>query len=423
MNATAQPIPYSNSRHLNLHHISPHNFGRFTLRALFDEARLLMGQERALQYRLAAVLRELDTREQIDGKPTRLPRWLHDNFGLTFGAAREKVRTARALGTLPLIDAAFRDGELSYSKVRALTRVATAENEEQLLALCRGSDAEGVERLVRQVKSRACLDDVQALIRSRSLSTRWDETGALVVQGRLTPEQGEVFLKALAKATETLTISSDTKSDSPDASDGTNSDTSVDTYWAHRADALVQVMADSLMVGVPSTPGDRHQVHVHVSAETLADTDTETETDAKNVPAETLHPETIRRLACDGGLVTIIENAKGSPLSVGRKTRAIPPSTRRALLSRDRHCQFPGCSQDRYVEGHHVVHWAKGGETRLDNLVLLCSRHHQAVHEFGYRIERTSEGGFEVAKPAGSNFAVSKPVCTSSSLSAPVQME
>jgi len=394
-NAIAQTHQSSNPHRLNLHHLIPHNFEHFTLHALLDEARLLMGQERALQYRLAAVLRELDSRAHHGGKPMRLPQWLHDNFGLTFGAAREKVRTARALGSLPLIDAAFRDGELSYSKVRALTRAATSENEEQLLTLCRGSDAEGVERVVRQVKTQACLDDVQALIRSRSLSTRWDETGALLVQGRLTPEQGEVFLKALAKATEVLKKSCDTERDSLDTNANANADTETDTYWAYRADALVQVMADSLIGGNPSAPGDRHQVHVHVSAETLAGENTETEIDKTHVPAETLHPETIRRLACDGGLVTIIENAKGGPLSVGRKTRAIPPSTRPALLSRDRHCQFPGCTQDRYVEGHHVVHWAKGGETRLDNLVLLCSRHHQAVHEFGYRIERTGTNGIK----------------------------
>ena len=160
-------------------------------------------------------------------------------------------------------------------------------------------------------------------------------------------------------------------------------------------------------------------MHVHVSAKTLAGTST----DKNNVPAETLHPETIRRLACDGGLVKIIENAKGSPLNVGRKTRAIPPATRRALLSRDRHCQFPGCSQDRYVEGHHVVHWAKGGETRLDNLVLLCNRHHRAVHEFGYRIERTSDGRFEVSSSLGANSSGLKSVCTGTFPSAPVQTE
>ena len=102
-----------------------------------------------------------DTRAHVDGKPLRLPRWLHQHFGLTFGAAREKVRTARALGKLPLIDAAFRDGALSYSKVRALTRAATPENEAELLARAKHTDAEGVERLVRCVKQQACIDDVQ----------------------------------------------------------------------------------------------------------------------------------------------------------------------------------------------------------------------------------------------------------------------
>jgi hypothetical protein len=148
-----------------------------------------------------------------------------------------------------------------------------------------------------------------------------------------------------------------------------------------------------------SAPGDRHQVVVHVAAEALAE-NVSAETFSVTIPAETpLHPETVRRLACDGGLLTIVEKDNGDPLNVGRKTRAIPPSTRRALLARDRHCRFPGCSHDRYVEGHHIVHWAHGGETRLDNLVLLCSRHHRAVHEFGYHIRRESDGTFRFMKP------------------------
>lgn len=366
---------------------------RYSLRALLDEARLLMGQEQALQYRLATVLRELDQRAHADGTPLRLPRWLHDHFGLTFGTAREKVRIARALGSLPSIDAAFRDGQLSYSKVRALTRAATSENEAELLAIALQTNAEGVEHIVRSVKQAECIGDVQAMLRSRSLSTRWDDSGALIVQGRLTPEQGEIFLKALAKATEALS--------------SLPSDANEDSYWTRRSDALIQVMADSLGAGGSGKnagkPGDRHQVIVHVAAETLAETGgthkikennkENNKQKKKNVPAGTLlHPETIRRLACDGGLVTILEDPKGEPLNAGRKTRAIPPSTRRALVSRDRHCQFPGCSQDKYVEGHHIVHWANGGKTKLDNLVLLCGRHHTAVHEFGYQIRRVNHG-------------------------------
>lgn len=378
-----------------LHYPLADDLSRYTLRALLDEARSLMGQERAVQYRLTVVLRELDQRAHADGTPMRLPRWLHDHFGLTFGTAREKVRTARALGALPAIDTAFREGRLSYSKVRALTRVATSDNEYQLLAAAQHTSAEGVEQIVRQVKQAECVGDVQAMIRSRSLSTRWDESGALIVQGRLTPEQGAVFLKALAKATEALAASDENQDEAANE----------DYYWARRADALTQVMADSLGGREASAPGDRHQVVIQVAAETLAGTEPQEDQPirSKNVPAGTfLHPETIRRLACDGGLVTILTNPQGEPLSVGRKTRAIPPATRRALVARDRHCQFPGCGQDRYVEGHHVVHWAKGGETKLSNLVLLCGRHHRAVHELGYRIRCASEADgarFKFLKP------------------------
>ncbi|MGE0621812.1 MAG: DUF222 domain-containing protein [Pseudomonadales bacterium] len=248
MNAQAAPV----------YNLVSEDFTQYSQLALLNQVRRLMAQERAVQYRLAACLRELDARDHLDGRPMRLTRWLHDVFGLTFGTAREKVRTARALGSLPLIDAAFRDGELSYSKVRALTRIATPENEAALLDRARQTSAEGVEQIVRSLKQQESLEDVQALIRSRSLSTRWDETGALIIQGRLTPEQGEVFLKALAKATEAVAGDSDRESDDEDR------------YWRRRADALVQVMADSLAGKTTSTLGDRHQVVIHVDAEALA---------------------------------------------------------------------------------------------------------------------------------------------------------
>ena len=295
-----------------------------------------------MQYRLAAALRELDARDSLDGTPLRLSRWLHDHFGLTFGVAREKVRTARALGSLPLIDTAFRDGELSYSKVRALTRAATPENEADLLERARHASAEGVEQLVRRVKQNECLDNVQTMTRSRAISTRWDETGTLIVQGRLTPEQGEVFLKALAKATEALREEAVTEEAVLE-----EAATEEDTYWAQRADALTHLMADSLTGTSTHSPGDRHQLMVHVSAETLSGELPGNQSDlskknGKNVPAETFfHPETLRRLACDGGMITVIEDTNGDPLSIGRKTRVIPPSMRRALVARDRCCQYP----------------------------------------------------------------------------------
>ena len=109
--------------------------------------------------------------------------------------------------------------------------------------------------------------------------------------------------------------------------------------------------------------------------------------DGTRLPAETL-----RRLACDCGLVATRTEADGSVLDVGRRTRSIPPAIRRALWLRDRGCRFPGCGHTRFLHGHHVQHWLAGGPTRLDNLVLLCSRHHRLLHEGGCFIERTADG-------------------------------
>jgi hypothetical protein len=103
-------------------------------------------------------------------------------------------------------------------------------------------------------------------------------------------------------------------------------------------------------------------------------------------------PETARRLCCDAGVVEITEDDHGSPLSVGRKTRTIPGSMKRALLQRDRTCRFPGCASRAFLEGHHIEHWADGGQTELSNMISICSHHHRFVHEYGYRIELGDDG-------------------------------
>jgi hypothetical protein len=100
----------------------------------------------------------------------------------------------------------------------------------------------------------------------------------------------------------------------------------------------------------------------------------------------------VRRLLCDGSIVPMTDDERGYPLDVGRKTRAIPPALRRALQSRDRGCRFPGCTNKRFTDGHHIEHWADGGETKLANLVLLCRVHHRLVHEEGFTVEHTSTG-------------------------------
>jgi hypothetical protein len=109
-------------------------------------------------------------------------------------------------------------------------------------------------------------------------------------------------------------------------------------------------------------------------------------------------------LACDASVVTIIEDEDAEPLNVGRKTRSIPPALRRALNARDRGCRFPGCPNTRYVDGHHIHHWAHGGETKLSNLVQLCRFHHRQVHEGKVIIQQLDDGALRFVKPNGESF-------------------
>jgi len=151
---------------------------------------------------------------------------------------------------------------------------------------------------------------------------------------------------------------------------------------ANRADALVAV-AESMLDHGPATRdgGDRYQAVVVVDAEVLVD-DTDGTCEVEDGPS--IDPETARRIACDAHILAILRGRGGEALDVGRSTRSIPRAIRRALRHRDGGCRFPGCTQTRYVDGHHVVHWAHGGPTALDNLVLLCRFHHRAVHEGGF---------------------------------------
>ena len=111
--------------------------------------------------------------------------------------------------------------------------------------------------------------------------------------------------------------------------------------------------------------------------------------------------DTARRLACDSTVVGIVEGEDGEPLDIGRKTRSIPAAISRALKARDGGCRFPGCDRTRFCDGHHIMHWANGGETKLENLITLCGFHHRLVHEGGYGLRRTDDGLFIFTRPDG----------------------
>jgi hypothetical protein len=147
--------------------------------------------------------------------------------------------------------------------------------------------------------------------------------------------------------------------------------------------------------------GERHQIVVHVDEETLRER-TAGRCELEEGPS--LAAETARRLACDASVIRVVENAQGQPLDVGRKTRSIPPALRRALNARDRGCRFPGCSNQRYVDAHHIHHWADGGETSARNLVTLCRFHHRQVHEGRVVVQALDDGALRFLRPDGEVF-------------------
>jgi len=353
----------------------------------------LSAQIQAATYLLLQMIQEFDERGGWNTGFRSCAHWLNWRTGLNLGAAREKVRVAKALGELPRLSEAMRHGELSYSKVRALTRVATAENEEELLGFAQVGTAAHVETLVRAWRRVDRLDELEHENQrhaSRYLQAHTDEDGMVVLRARLDPEVGAAVLKALEAAEQVLFDKGrETKNERGDGVPA----------GQRRADALGLVAESALAYDLDKgTRSDRLQVVVHVDEEVLADPEAPGMSmlgDGTDVSAETS-----RRLACDAGKLVMKHDSQGRVLDVGRRTRTIPTAIRRALTVRDEVCQFPGCSL-KYCEAHHLKHWADGGETSLDNLVLLCRHHHRAVHEDGYKIQRSSDGELKFLRPQG----------------------
>ncbi len=366
---------------------------------LGHEIAALSAHLEAATARLLDLIREFDVREGWNHGFRSCAHWLAWRASMDLGAARERVRVARALPPLPRIADAFARGELSYAKVRALTRVATAETEERLLAVGRAGSADQVERIVRgwrRVDRIAEAREDTYRHKSRSLRVYQDEDGMVVVRGRLTPDQGAVFTQALAAARETVyqrARGAGATPTVPDVSEETPS------MAQQQADVLALLAETALHHGIdPGPPAERYQVVVHVDAAVLVDADAPGQSVLDG--GTRVSSETSRRLACDATRVIMRHDEDGHVVEVGARTRTIPPALRRALNHRDRGCRFPGCGV-RFGQGHHIRHWAHGGPTTLSNLAMLCRRHHRAVHEEGYEVERLTDGVLRFRTPHG----------------------
>ena len=387
------------------------------LEVLEREITSLASQIHAATCRWLGLVAEYDRREGWAQWGCRsCAHWVSWQCGIAPGPAREHVRVARRLGDLPLIRAAFAEGELSFSKVRALTRVENVEREADLLDLARHATASQLERLLRAYRRVVTAERAAAGGRAeRWLAVDHDDDGSVLIRGRFPAEEGALIVAALQAAQDEAAARAGAgASDVPAGTHGCEPDVPAGTHGGEpdvpagtprmppadaRAEALVAV-ADSFLAGENRSRngGDRHLVLVHVEAGTLSGAEEAGRCELDS--GAPLAPETARRLACDASIVRVLER-DGTPVRMGRKTRSVPPALRRALHARDRGCRFPGCGSQRFVDAHHIDHWAHGGPTDLDNLVQLCGAHHRLLHEGGYHVKRRSGGGLSFHRPDG----------------------
>jgi hypothetical protein len=345
---------------------------------LGDEITELCGYIYAATCHLLELIREFDEKQYwAELGFHSCAHWLNFKCGFGMNSARERLRVAHALGGLPTISKKFSEGAISYSKVRAITRVADEGNEEYLLMVATHGTAHHVERFVSQYRRAKTLEDAELamdLHEKREVTYYYDHDGCLVMKARIPADQGELIVKSLEMAMEEsyvgARLAGDTEEPEPIAT--------------RRADALCEI-AETYMNNSESSgsTADRYQVVVHVGARHAFD-------HLDNGPH--VSAVTSKRVSCDCSKTTIKEDENGEPLSISRRSRTIPPPMRRALKARDGGCRFPGCTNHKFVDGHHIIHWADGGETSLNNLVLLCRHHHHLVHEGGFDCKRSKEG-------------------------------
>ena len=310
--------------------------------------------------------------------------WLVAHLGIANSTARAWTETASALRELPATAAAFAEGRLSYDQVRTICRFATPESD---VDLAEASQWMSVGQLGRIARRHAFVDlnTLDEAYRRRHFEWRHDEERhTIFFRGQLPDDRGAVVVRSLERLAYTTPHDPDLAL--------------YDGFGPRAADALYAMASQSL--GVDTDP-DRATVVVHVPAAAFAGA---AQGNGVVAGGPALHPESVRRLACDGRIQFIADDVDSKPVGIGRTSRQIPPWLKRLIEERDHGCRFPGCSYEHWVHAHHIVHWSHGGPTDLDNLITLCGFHHRLVHERGWRISGDPQGDVAWVRPNGSVY-------------------
>ncbi len=314
-----------------------------------------------------------------------LAEWVSLRLRIRFSAAKRMVAMARRLLDLPVVFSAFAEGELSWDEVDSISRVATSETEESLLREMAGLSNHELDRLARHAKPPTD-DEEQEVWERRRLVRQWNlDQSELKFWGNLHGDAGQAFDTAIDEAVDRMPANPETGMFDP-----------VET---RAADALAELSA---------TTGDRFsppQVTLHADLDALT---SDVPSVAELASGALIPNEAARRLCCDAMVETAIREGNVI-IGVGRNTRVVPGWLRRQLQHRDGgRCRFPGCGGRRWLQAHHIRHWADGGPTDLDNLILLCGHHRRFLHEHQWTITTTGDQ-IIFGKPDGTIYPTKPP--------------
>jgi hypothetical protein len=300
----------------------------------------------------------------MDDGSRNLTDWVSARIRIRHSTAARLVRVSRRLADLPVLAQAFAGGELSFDQVDAISTIATAETEEMLIGQAEGMTSAALDRLVRRERG-LTREEARSVWERRKLVRQWNlDQSELKFRGRLPGDAGRAFDEAIDNRVDGL---------------GPNPATGIfEPLETRSADALTELAATD--GGGDGTPP---QMTVFADFDTLT---TNEEGFAFLDNTAPLPNETAQRLSCDATIETIVRDGERI-IGIGRRSRKIPGWLRRLVYERDdSHCQHPGCRNTRWLQVHHIVPWARGGATDLDNLIVLCGIHHRLVHEDGWHI-------------------------------------
>lgn len=369
------------------------------------------------------MVRDFDERDGWAGVGIKsCAHWLSWQCGMGPGAAREHVRVARALARLPRIEAAFAAGRLSFSKVRAVTRIADPDCEQALLEFALTATASQTERFCRswrRVDDTADGGDTRRGQRAQSFEHWFDDDGTLTLKIRMPADRGAEVMGAIqsrverdARRERAQAKKAAAQHDRIRAAGGTVDDEVAQRCLDDTEARLVRlrttarrITAFADLVTRPDTDrraGDppRREVVVHVDADVLADDTAAGRAYLEGGPA--LTAAQARRLMCEATVVAMIEKGR-QPLALGRRRRLASKGQKQAMLRRDGGCVRPGCPETRIerLHAHHLRHWIFGGRTDIEGMVLLCDVDHGLVHDQDLVLARGQDGALVVTAPDG----------------------